>query len=77
MDTRVQPDLDNITTLNCSQDFFFNLKTGHCSPTCGVWEELPHNVVVVFKVAHSLVRILNFTGRLMALTIAVCNYKIM
>ena len=76
VDNTTLQDLD-ITTLNCSQGFFVNLKTGHCSPKCGVWEELPHNVVVAFKVARSLVRVFHFLGGITALAMAVYNYKLM
>ena len=77
VDNTTLQDLESIMTLNCSQGFFVNLKTGRCSPMCGVWEELPHNIVVAFKVARSLVRAFHFLGGITALAMAVYNYKIM
>ena len=77
MDNATLQDLD-ITTLNCSQGFFTNPKTGRCSPACGhgVWEELPHNIVVAFKAAHSLVGVFRFLGGIVAFAMVVYNYKI-
>ena len=75
MDNATLQDLD-ITTLNCSQGFFTNPKTGRCSPACGVWEELPYNTVVAFKAVRSLVGAFHFLGSIVALAMAVYNYKI-
>ena len=72
-------DLD-ITTLNCSQGFFVNSKTGRCSPTCGVLEELSYNSIILarnFRLARFIVGAFHFLGGFLALATAVYNYKIM
>ena len=64
-------------SLNCSQGFFIKYETGRCSPTCSVLEELPHSVVVTFKVAFFLVNTLQFVGAFVAFAVSICNYTIM
>ena len=67
-------DLD-VITLNCSQGFFVNLKIERCSPTCGAWKELSYKRAMDLKVPHYLVRAFHSLGGIMALAMAVYNYK--
>ena len=74
VDNTTLQDLD-IMTLNCSQGFFVNLKIGHCSPTCGAWKKLSYKRAMDLKVPQCLVRAFHSLGGIMALVMAVYNYK--
>ena len=38
-------------SLTCSEGFYVSESTGLCRPECGVWEELPHSLIVGADVA--------------------------
>ena len=79
VDNATLQDLD-IMTLNCSQGFFVNSKTGRCSPTCDVLEELSYNNTMLarnFRLARAIIGVFHSLGGFLALAMAVYNYKIM